>query len=248
MALLLNRRESLDFIDLGFARVYLSKGQPEIARIYYDKILGDAAKYNTMRMYQAGYKGLGDYFDILHQGDSAVFYYKLAILYAGKLKTMRVAILPLQKIFDYYKSIGKLDSALKYKELQDIGMDSLLNARKISALQNRFFEEEMRKKDLVDQQQQFQSRIKLYAALAALIVFLLVGFILYRNNRQKQKAYALLQLQKQEIDLQKATVEQTLEELKNTQSQLIQREKMASLGELTAGIAHVNPEPVKFCK
>lgn len=49
-----------------------------------------------------------------------------------------------------------------------------------------------------------------------------------------------------EITKQKEELVQTLNELKATQDQLIQSEKMASLGELTAGIAHEIQNPLNF--
>ena len=50
----------------------------------------------------------------------------------------------------------------------------------------------------------------------------------------------------EETNRQKEEIQATLTELKATQTQLIQREKMASLGELTAGIAHEIQNPLNF--
>ena len=84
---------------------------------------------------------------------------------------------------------------------------------------------------------QSQNRQQGWLLLAALLGLGAVGTlsaVLWRSNREKQRAYALLKHQQ--------------DELHAAQSQLVAAEKWAFVGELSAGIAHELQNPLAFMK
>ena len=66
------------------------------------------------------------------------------------------------------------------------------------------------------------------------------------SRAQKESLEYLVAERTYELTQQKEELQKTIDELKSTQNQLIQSEKMASLGELTAGIAHEIQNPLNF--
>jgi signal transduction histidine kinase len=97
-----------------------------------------------------------------------------------------------------------------------------------------------------------QRAITISIAIAVILFIGLVIALYVANKRMRQVNKVLneknseIQQQKEDIEQKRAALEKALRELQETQDYLIQSEKMASLGQLTAGIAHEINNPVNF--
>jgi tetratricopeptide (TPR) repeat protein len=175
--------------------IYRQMGNIDLAIENFEKAIRVSEQQNNPAKQGDAHLQLASLYQSLSKTDSCLFHAQKALEafnLVGKEKSKADAY---RKISDYYWDQNRADSSFTYLRFATVLNDSLdkIEKEKLREFQVAGFEETLKLQELEKEKVQTQNKIRTYGMLAGLTALSIIGFILYRNNRQKQKANKVLE-------------------------------------------------------
>ncbi len=203
---------------------YVLGGEIALRQKDYDKAL----RYFRLAHYELG---RAQVFVETGPRDSVVFY-RLIALEKGQMGEIPGIVLVAARLLARHFADTDPKKANQYLNLYLETNEKLYSTERIKQAEQISLTEEQATFDLQQKEDAYRNRLILLGLLSAFLISAIISIVLWQSNRYRRKA--------------NEKPNRAYRELTSTQAQLIQSEKLASLGELTAGIAHEIQNPLNF--
>lgn len=227
---------------VGLAKLYIELRQFDRSGQYYEECLDYFTASGLMEGVSESKLGLGMLSLALKDSTRAKSYLLDAYTTSNGVNHTPVMIRSSQILISLFSEVGDYNNAFRFQsefyKLRD-SVYSVEKTRTIAKLQNQVEQQQNQAKNEKLSAELEINKIFLFLLLGGVLLLVLIAALFYQRYRLKQQSNQnLMKLNK---DLNDA-----LQQLKSAQVQLIHSEKMASLGQLTAGIAHELNNPINF--
>jgi len=228
------------------AEVHLKQGKLAEALNYSLESIQNAQAHSDLFLLKDCYKTLSDIYQESDDFKNGLKYYGLyselsdSILKINAAKNIELNRLE-RNVGNNERSIilRVMDEELEEKELENLRIETEKYQKEIELY--------MTEKSLEKESQKRRFLIIVFIFLACLLILIVIGYISKQKDNKllKQQKESILSINK-ELKSKNDAVESGIKKLKETQSKLVESEKMASLGQLTAGVAHEINNPVNY--
>lgn len=249
--------------DIG--QTYYAQRAEDSAQLYFNKVvqLSDSLPLPYSRL--LAFAGLSKIETIQEDYIAAFRWARRALFLARKHESASDEADILRQLSLLHQRVEESDSAIMYLEEATALRDSLYSVKALQRINSveRLYERKEQQAQLrqaratnqlqverLSVKESQNARLKLgitFIALLLLLVLLLL-FYLVKTQNKLRIAHSTLLTEQGKLLAKTEELKASNEQLQETQAQLVQSEKLAGLGQLTAGIAHEMNNPINFVK